>query len=72
MGEVIVADIQTRHDLPVSRILDAAKAYGLDGVVICGFKDENVYFATSYGYLPDTLWALEACKHELMKAEPSE
>jgi hypothetical protein len=66
MGEVIEGDFPTVLDIPAEKVLHGALSAELDAVVVIGFKDDILYFARSYGYSPDTLWALELAKQTLM------
>lgn len=59
----------TRLDLPVDRVLDAAKDKldGDGGVVVLGYdKDGNRFFSSSIADGGDVLWLLEQCKRELL------
>lgn len=56
----------TRLDLPVDRVLDAAKDK-MDSVVICGWdKDGVLYFASTIGDGGEVLWLLEKAKEALL------
>jgi hypothetical protein len=67
MGEVIEGNFTTTLDVPPEKVLHGALSAELDAVVVIGFKDDVLYFASSYGYSPDTLWALEMGKQALME-----
>lgn len=67
MGEVITLGGVTRLDLPVDRVLDAAKG-NMKGVVLLGYdNDGQMYFASTYADGGDVLWLLEKCKQALME-----
>jgi hypothetical protein len=58
----------TRLDLPVERVLDAAKGEGLAGVVILGHREDGEqYFASTYADDGAVLWLLEMCKKQLLE-----
>jgi hypothetical protein len=57
----------TRHDLPVDRILDAARQAELGCVVVLGYTERGVeYFASSMADGADVVWLLERCKQTLL------
>ncbi len=57
----------TRLDIPIDRVLEAAKGK-LEGVVLLGYdKEEQEYFASTYADSGDVLWLLERCKQELLR-----
>jgi hypothetical protein len=58
----------TRLNLPTDRVLEAAKGYCPDGVVIMGFDEGgDLYFASSVADGGTVLWLLEHCKKRLME-----
>jgi len=59
----------TRHDLPVNRILDAAKEANLESVVIMGYQDGEFYFASSLADGGDVLWLMRNCEKRLLEIE---
>lgn len=67
MGEVIFLDILTRLDIPVDRVLDAAKESGLESVIVVG-RDGNgeFYLASSKANVVEVLWDLEVAKHKII------
>lgn len=65
-GNVIPLGNITKLDLPVDRVLEAAKGR-MDGVVLLGYDDEgDLYFASSYADGGEVLWLLEKCKQRLL------
>ena len=65
-AKIIPLNMLTRIDLPVDRILDAAKEK-LEGVVLLGYdKNGETYFASSYADGGTILWLLEKCKKQLL------
>ena len=65
MGEVIVANIITKLDVPVERILDGAQ--GLASIVVMGYdQDGNEYFASSIASGDEVLWLMERSKMKLL------
>jgi hypothetical protein len=69
MGDVIEGNFPTTLDIPPEKVLHGALSAELDAVVVIGFKEDTQFFASSYGYSPDTLWALEMGKQALMDTE---
>lgn len=66
-GNVVSIGGITKLDLPVDRVLEAAKT-SLEGVVLLGYdKEGKLYFASSYADGGDVLWLLEQCKLSLMQ-----
>lgn len=59
----------TKHDLPVERLLDAAKTAGLEGVVILGWKDGEPYFASSMADGANVMWLMRTCEKKLLEVE---
>ncbi len=57
----------TRLDIPVERVLDAAKDQMTEGVVVLGW-DENgyLYFNSSIADGGEVLWLLEKAKQALL------
>jgi len=69
MGKVIPLGCVTKLELPVDRVLEAAKEQ-LEGVVILGYdNDGNSYFASTYADGGDVLWLLEKCKKALLDVD---
>lgn len=67
-AKVIPLNNVTRLDLPVDRILEAAKDQ-LKSVVLLGWdKEGNEYFASSIADGADVLWLLDRCKKKLLEA----
>ncbi len=57
----------TRLDLPVDRVLDAAKEDISERVVVLGWdKDGELYFASSFADGGDVMWLLEKAKLALL------
>lgn len=66
MPKVIPLNNVTRLDLPIDRVLDAAKGE-LTGCVIIGYDNEGCeYFASTYADGGEVLWLLERCKKALI------
>ena len=66
MGKVIPLNNVTRLDLPVDRVLDAAKDE-LQSVVLMGYKnDGSLYFSSTVADGGDVLWLMEQCKLALL------
>lgn len=58
----------TRLDLPTDMVLDGAKGYCSDGVVILGFDDDGAfYFASSIADGGTVMWLLEQAKLALLE-----
>lgn len=62
----------TKLDLPVERVLDAAKTRVEEGgVVVLGWdKDGELYFASSIADGGEVLWLMEKAKQALLNVEP--
>jgi len=59
----------TRLDIPVDRVLDAAKEDISDRVVVLGWdKDGELYFASSFADGGEVLWLMEKAKLALLNA----
>ena len=72
MSNVIPLGCVTRLDLPVERILEAAKAQGLEGVVILGYREDGTeYFASSYADGGTVIWLAERMKKALLEIAES-
>ena len=70
-AEIITLDCVTYLDVPVERVLDAAKGR-LDGgaVIIIGRdKDGELYFAANKADGGDALWLLEKAKLLLLEVD---
>jgi hypothetical protein len=68
MGVVDIGDFggETRLDIEPDKVLQGAVG-NLTAAIVIGYdKDDNLYFASSYGYTPDTLWAIEQAKQALI------
>ena len=69
MGKVIPLGNITKLDLPVDRVLEAAKEH-LEGVVLMGYdKEGNLSFASTYADRGEVLWLIESCKKRLLEVE---
>jgi hypothetical protein len=67
MAKVLQLNCVTRLDLPVDRVLEAAKGQ-LDGCVIIGYdKDGDEYFASTFADGGTVLWLIERCKMKLLE-----
>lgn len=70
MGDVVEGRFITRLKTSPDKAIEAAAEYGLESVVILGFKkDGEFYFASSEPGTPETLYFLERGRHELLKME---
>jgi len=69
MSKVIKFTGITKLDLPVDRVLDAAKET-LEGVVIMGYTtDGEEYFASTYANGSTVLWLVERMKKMLLEVD---
>jgi len=69
MSKVIKFTGVTRLNLPVDRVLDAAKET-LEGVVIMGWTtDGEEYFASTYADGGTVLWLVERMKKMLLEVD---
>ena len=69
MSKVIKFTGITKLDLPVDRVLDAAKET-LEGVVIMGWTtDGEEYFASTYSDGGTVLWLVERMKKMLLEVD---
>jgi hypothetical protein len=69
MSNVINFTGITKLDLPVDRVLDAAKET-LEGVVIMGWTtDGEEYFASTYSDGGTVLWLVERMKKMLLEVD---
>jgi len=69
MSKVIKFTGITKLDLPVDRVLDAAKET-LEGVVIMGWTtDGEEYFASTYADGSTVLWLVERMKKMLLEVD---
>lgn len=67
MGTVTPFDGLTKADLPIKRVLKAAKNNCREGVVVISFdEDGELYFASSFGDGAKTLWMIEMAKKRLL------
>jgi hypothetical protein len=58
----------TRLDLPTDQVLDAAKGFCSDGVVILGWDDDgNFYFSSSIADGGTVIWLMEMAKKKLLE-----
>jgi len=70
MDNVVILPVVTRLDIPVERILSAAKEAEMSEVVIIGFdKDGDFYFSASKADAGDVIWCLEMAKKKLLEVE---
>jgi hypothetical protein len=69
MGKVIPFTGITRLDIPIDRVLEAAKEELTDVVIIGYDHNGEYYFATSLADGGDLLWLLEKCKQKLMDVD---
>jgi len=66
MGDVVELPVVTRLDIPVKRVLKAAKGAKLQAAVVIGYDAEGeFYFASSYAGGPDVLWLLDRARRAL-------
>lgn len=69
MSKVIKFTGVTRLDLPLDRVLDAAKET-LEGVVIMGWTtDGEEYFASTYSDGGTVMWLVERMKKMLLEVD---
>jgi hypothetical protein len=69
MSKVIEFTGVTRLDLPLDRVLDAAKET-LEGVVIMGWTtDGEEYFASTYSDGGTVMWLVERMKKMLLEVD---
>jgi len=67
-SNVIVLDMVTRLDIPVSRVIDAAIESDLDKVVILGYtKAGDEFFSSSMASGADVVWLMERLKMQLLQ-----
>lgn len=73
MGEVIEADIITKLDIPVERVLRNAATSELETAVVIGWdKHGELYFHSSVSSGPEVLWLLEQTKRRLLTIDANE
>ena len=66
-AKIIPLNNVTRLDIPVDRVLEAAKTK-MTGVVLLGWnEDGELYFASTFADGGEVLWLLEKCKQLLLK-----
>lgn len=66
-GKIIPLGNITKLDLPIDRVLEAAKRE-LKSVLLLGYdKDGKFYFASTMADGGDVLWLLENCKKRLLE-----
>lgn len=66
MSKVVPIGCITSLDVPVDRVLDAAKEQ-LEGCVLMGWdNDGELYFASTYADGGTILWLMEQCKMRLL------
>ena len=65
MAKIIQMGGWTTNDVPVNKVLEAAKDK-VDTVVVIGYGDDGYYFASSTSDGQEILWLLEKCKQELL------
>ena len=71
-SNVIPLGCITKLDLPVDRVLEAAKGK-MNGVVLLGYDNNNeFYFASTYADGGDVLWLLENAKKQLLEVNIDE
>lgn len=67
MGDVVPLHVPTTLDVPVKKVLKAARKANLQNVMVVGTgADGCLYFASSTGEGPTMLWLLELAKAQLM------
>lgn len=73
MGDVIPLGGITRLDLPTDQVLEEAKGFCPDGVVILGYdEDGEFYFASSIADGGSVIWFMEIAKKRLLEIEEEE
>ena len=66
-AEIITPSFNTRLDIPVERVLDAAKDAGIEMVLVLGrTKEGELYMAASTGDAPEILWLIECAKVHIL------
>ncbi len=65
MGEVVNLGIQTKCDVPSQNVLKGALESKIDGAVVIGYLDGEIYFAASSADGTEVLWLLEQAKRLL-------
>lgn len=68
MGDIINLDIPTKAPLDPQKVLQSALDAKLDGVVIMGWKGDDLYGASSYDDAKEILWLTEECKRQLFES----
>lgn len=69
-AEAIPLGNVTRLDFPVDRVLEEAKEWIEDGVIVLGWdKDGEPYFTSSIADGGTVLWLLEKAKKALLEIE---
>jgi coenzyme F420-reducing hydrogenase delta subunit len=70
VAEVINLPCITKLNLTAERVLDAALAAGLEGVLVLGYDPEgDIYMASSYADGGTVVWLMEKCKKRLLDIE---
>lgn len=68
MADIVPFTGITACDIPVDRVLDAAKKAGLKSVIVIGeTEDGEEYHASSIGDCAELNWMLDRCKMDLFK-----
>lgn len=63
----------SRHELPVDRVLDMARAEGLACAIVIGYDGSGEeFFASTMADGADALWLLERLKLRLLTVDPNE
>lgn len=67
-AQILNFDGVTRHDIPASQVLDAAKNADLSPCIVLGFTESGeFYFAGSMADGGDAMWLMEQAKYQLLK-----
>lgn len=69
MGNIIDIGCITRLDIPIEKVLDAAKDE-LTGVVLLGWDNNGeLYFSSTMADGGEVIWLLEKCKQLLLRED---
>lgn len=61
-----VSYLDLGQDIPVERVLDAETARSCDRILLIGWKDDQLYFASSTGDSADIILSLELAKASIL------
>jgi hypothetical protein len=66
MGTLHTLSTPTTLDIPVDRVLEAAKAVCVRVLILGELEDGALYLAASFGDKREMLWWIEKCKQVLL------